>query len=883
MYSQQIKRKKVGESRMKKKIKIISYLLLWLLLFPQLTFAKNKTKATESSTVESSAVQLPKDDSKTTEASQEKEEIRNQTNKTSTVFPQKSPRTIESDLIDQLTAGWTVLPEGATDGFLENIITSSRIGFKGRGLEPKGSTAGARQGFYVTDSQNVGYIHHIRSTESTPYVNGNKLFPAKDLFDGSIERHKFSKSYFLKKGNLLREVLVDSLTNTVFVYDISLAVNLNFKVELSMYNTAAIGKSFSMLEFGDTDYYTDYVPVYSLPNGSGLSLQVDNGTSNGVKKLSVVIKDRRGNFFSDYDRYTIGLYNTYYPTNQFGSDFAKQGMEIKTNAEPERIMDGSKDSSYQIGASPKMIGPGDKLEMGYEMFLGDPIPYMEVASIPHILSVYEDYAEDTLVNYNISKIPDSQSGGTEGEVTYTFPDGSITTENFNSQNTGTFASEFTIRRNTLPTVLNDDTSKVEKYYTEIFGIVTDPLSVTGLVTDGYDVEIDAYKFGAKPIPQIIQKNGVLKPAEELLTDKGVIPENNILYEFEGDLPDLSTVGMKFVKVKMTDTTVQPNKSIIITVPISVIDGTIPTNGIHLNANNIKEKAKLLENKTMEEIKQFILDKSAATAWDIATGSTDGIDITVSTNIPLDPVAGSYTAKIVATKGTEVTEKNITIELLPDVQNVRIQFLDEEGGKLHEDVLVLGKVESTIDLTKETKVKTIVDKLISERYIKTKSPDKETAVEIGETEKTVVYQFKGTLFIDSYPKTIDFGTKFAENAHGLYQKPDYKEDLIIKDNRATKSKWTLTAKLQDELTNVDRPSITLLNAVRYKQSPVTSVPLVRGQAIEVETGSGNVAGIYNVSEKWDNNDAGFQLKINDSQYVSSGRYTTSVLWEIGATP
>lgn len=782
---------------------------------------------------------------------------------------------------DSSLDGWNNIPLNSTDGVITNPLNGSKMGFPERGISV--SSQKNELGFIIKDSAGRGYIYNAGEgrVSDIPGVSKNPLYGTGWARGNGIGYDavlpKMTSKYFLRKGNELKQILIDEPNQILYVYNLSLNRNLNFTVKLDMYNLSNTTKSFSMLESVDTDYYTDSVPIYALGNNSGFYIQPSSG-----KRFTIRLKDSRGNWLSDYTKYIAGSYSgtgVSGGTNYFGNDFAGSGSESKNYTAGQTIISGA-DTAYQLGAPWKDISPDEALNTGYEIFAGDELPYMQIKAEPEIFNVYPDYAEDLKSKYKLSKIPTVNDHGT---IYITYPNGNEITAPFTSNSLKEFDSQLTIPRSELPEQLNEESGTIKDYDTSLLAINESDGPYNGLPSQDYAVKIKVYNLGAKPIPQIIKKGTAFsKNASQVVQDAVILPGHTASYEYEGEMPDTSVTGLTHVMVRMTDTN-QPDKTTLIKVPVQVVDGTPPSSGLYIAANDFNSRPDPFQDLTENEMNQLILEKSEAIAWDVATGSSKDIDLSVeSTTLPLNPEQGNYTATLKATRGSTTVRKTIAISIQSN-QKVNVEFVDETGESLHTKITFDRIIGTTIDMTEEEEVQQVLQSILAENYQLVQKPESETQVPVLSEESTVQYKFKGMLFIQSSPNFLNFGRKTLGIPFIKVEKAKYDQPLIVWDNRKNGGAWDLTATLTKPLTSQEDPSKTLPSAIRYKISDTETVILSENTTQSIAERTHETKGQYNVSTEWDKNQSGLLLEVPSGEVLQAGGYRATILWQVEQTP
>lgn len=555
---------------------------------------------------------------------------------------------------------WENIPLGSAQGTITNPINKSQMGFPGRGLS--GDTT--HDGFVIKDAQGAGYVHSnsnsrisdIPGVGSTPLYNNGTAGWQRANGLGRSNFPQITSKYFLRKGNNLKQILVDTTNQIMYVYNLGLARNLNFSIELDMYNLQSGARDFSMLESVDTNYVSDNVPIYALGNNSGFYMQPAAG-----RRFTIRLKDSQGNWLSDYTKYIAGSYtNTGVGagTNYFGNKFAGTGTESRNLPEGTPIAT-NVDTAYQLGAPWKSIPQDSALKTGYQVFAGNELPYMQMKATPETWNIYQDDSRTSFeTDYTLSRIPNATDYGT---IHVTYPNGQEGTQPFTSTANKTATGHISIPRAALPDVLNDVTGSIKTYTTGIVAINEAPGLMQGLPSVDYTVNIKVYNLSATPIAQSIRQNTAwTKTAASLVKDPVIIPGHTATYEFVDGTPNTSKLGLQYIKVRMTDRD-EPTQTKIIEVPLNVTAAVPPTTGLTMAANDFTVRKSGLINTTEDQIKQMILKNSKAIGWDNATGLSDGITLSV-TATTLTPISnsGTYTATIRATKGSTTAQKNINI-------------------------------------------------------------------------------------------------------------------------------------------------------------------------------------------------------------------------------
>lgn len=315
--------------------------------------------------------------------------------------PKRSFTLLPDSIASDAMYGWQTLSRGGKQGVIVNPINNSKIEFKRRGPNLATDPNLKEQGFLVTGGSGLIFDYYANDYV---YEAGKGVYaPRTDnllpLGIGTGDTDSlFVSQFYLKKGNVLKQILVDSVNQLVYVYDISLSKNLNFFVTLSMYNTDVTTRSLGLLKKAYTAPSTNNWRTSSLANNSGFT--VKNTTDNFTIKL----KSSSGQYLSDFTMSTTGFTTTgnssSYPNasyrlgsyNWFKDDFSRLGME-QYNYLPNTLISASigTESAYQLGAPSRQIASEEALKGGYEVFAGTELPYMRLTSNPEEWHIYPDY------------------------------------------------------------------------------------------------------------------------------------------------------------------------------------------------------------------------------------------------------------------------------------------------------------------------------------------------------------------------------------------------------------------------------------------------------------------------------------------------------------
>ncbi|GGD02954.1 BspA family leucine-rich repeat surface protein [Enterococcus wangshanyuanii] len=289
------------------------------------------------------------------------------------------------------------------------------------------------------------------------------------------------------------------------------------------------------------------------------------------------------------------------------------------------------------------------------------------------------------------------------------------------------------------------------------------------------------------------------------------------------------------------------------------------------------------NKETIEVKDSTIN--LGDSW---TASDNFVSATNAYGEPLTIDAISVTGSVDTSKENEyiVTYKNEYEEVTATVTVVSVEsqllvtFLNEADQELPGyTVSLIATVGDTIDLTNESQVTNQLSMLESLGYKIVERPPNETAVSLDQSVITVQYKLAGTLALISAPSVIDFGTQTVTTQTKRVNQPvAIENDLVIRDNRIAKGNWTLTARLEEELSNGTK---IIPEALRY---------VYNGNELILNRGSQPVFGqpnnteeLYTVNNTWTASGDGLKLQTNAGAVTSKGSYVAKIQWTLVEAP
>ena len=346
---------------------------------------------------------------------------------------------------------------------------------------------------------------------------------------------------------------------------------------------------------------------------------------------------------------------------------------------------------------------------------------------------------------------------------------------------------------------------------------------------------------------------------------------------------LATAGTYTVKVDLFDEA--KNKTTITSMLI------VHETGFQFNGEDLSIGTDILPEMTSEEIEAYILKNSNASANKIA----DGLIIDLTENIVVSDMggltstskAGTYVITLMVPKenvgGLEDEKKQVTFTVINKFASLTISFVNEIGEEIIPAISMEELIGETVDLTKEQSILDSIDSILQQKYQINERPVDEKAVLINPNGTSVQYKFYGTLSIESAPNTVDFGTSNVGIFPIKVEKATYEAPFIVWDNRAQLKSWTLTATLQQPLTNKADTTKILPGAIQFRKNSSVVESLEVNTAFAITTHTHSKSGSYDVSEQWQTGETGFQLEVPAGSVRKLGEYEATILWQLGDTP
>lgn len=376
------------------------------------------------------------------------------------------------------------------------------------------------------------------------------------------------------------------------------------------------------------------------------------------------------------------------------------------------------------------------------------------------------------------------------------------------------------------------------------------------------------------------------------TDTNPSPQN-FTYNFNSETPleviknDMKRAGEYVMKIDLSDeagnTTVISSKLVV-----------HPYNQ-YIFGDNFETKREEINGMSDTDLINFILSQSNPSAYKVSNGVKNDLTNVITVTdfgelneydslLPKDYYVELTVKALDSGLATDLSTK-INVTVVKSIGTITAEFLDEKGNPISgiDPVTVDGTIGQTVDLSTNDAIKDALSAVELKNYDLDQRPATETAVPVTSEGTTVQYRFKGKLIIKSKPTDLDFGIKSVGNETTKVDKATYDTPLIIWDNRADLTSWTLTAQLEDSLRSQVDTTKTLPDAIRYKVDSKTTLPITVSDAQPITVHTHDSEGEYNISSEWDKGETGFQLKIPAGGVRKLGEYQTTIIWQLGETP
>ncbi|MCA5013553.1 MULTISPECIES: lectin-like domain-containing protein [unclassified Enterococcus] len=345
---------------------------------------------------------------------------------------------------------------------------------------------------------------------------------------------------------------------------------------------------------------------------------------------------------------------------------------------------------------------------------------------------------------------------------------------------------------------------------------------------------------------------------------------------------VSAVGPSSFILTLTD---EKGNARDITIPIFIEDQTtVKSNKYIIQGKDLSVTAKEYP-KTQQDLETLIHQRGALKLWQyngVEANELDSTQLTLSLGtLPKPPtLAGPGVYPITAFYGTgvEKVEKPLNVTVIQSFATVKISFVDENDQPIIEDFSFEANVSEQIDLTKNQELLEKLNAVKALNYVKDTAPSDEKNLLILPEGVSRKYTFKGTLFIESAPNTIDFGDQKVSGQNKKFTDPIYDQHLVIWDNRSTLGTWKITLKQSQDFSLTGNEQQRLPNALSYQTADAEKV--ISTEAQEVFRSKHQASGKYDISgETWGPNKQGLRFNAPIGSIKQTGNYETTLTWQI----
>ncbi|MBM7690255.1 hypothetical protein BCR24_05205 [Enterococcus ureilyticus] len=363
------------------------------------------------------------------------------------------------------------------------------------------------------------------------------------------------------------------------------------------------------------------------------------------------------------------------------------------------------------------------------------------------------------------------------------------------------------------------------------------------------------------------------------------PKDNIKIELKSgqDISTLvKTVGPSSFQLTLTD---EKGNARDVTIPLFIQNQEVVKSSQYI----IYGKDFSVDSKeyptTDAALRSLILEKTELKLWqydDVSVTTMNNTQLNLSIDkLPLTSASaqgGIYEATASYGSGTAKVDKPINVTVVPSIAPVTIQFVDENNQPIVDEITFESTVAESIDLTQNAQVLEKLKAVEALNYVLDTPPADEQNLLIVPEGVTRKYTFKGTLFIQSAPSSINFGDQNVSAFDKTYANPEYDQDLIIWDNRQTLGTWKITLKQSQDFSIPDDPSQKLPDVLSYQTAGEEK--MISTDAQEVFSSKHQSTGKYDISqETWGPEKQGLRLNVPVGSVKQIGKYETTLTWQI----
>jgi hypothetical protein len=345
---------------------------------------------------------------------------------------------------------------------------------------------------------------------------------------------------------------------------------------------------------------------------------------------------------------------------------------------------------------------------------------------------------------------------------------------------------------------------------------------------------------------------------------------------------VSSIGPSEFVLTLTD---KSGNARDVTIPIFVKDQSVVKSSKYIISGKDVEVAAKDYPKTEAALLALLREQGALKLWqydDISVTALKNSQLTFSLgNLAKPPElaeAGIYEVIAAYGDGSTKVEKPLNLTVIQSFATVTISFVDEKNQSIMDDFSFEAPVAERIDLTKNQQLLEKLNAVKGLNYLKDSGPPDETNLLVIPEGVSRKYTFKGTLFIESAPNTIDFGDQKVSGQNKTFNDPNYDQHLVIWDNRATLGTWKITLKQSENFSIPGSKDHQLPDALRYQTADEEKVISTESQ--EVFRSNHQASGKYDISEEtWGPKKQGLRFNAPVGSVKQVGKYETTLTWQI----
>ncbi|MGX7148293.1 hypothetical protein [Enterococcus ureasiticus] len=266
-----------------------------------------------------------------------------------------------------------------------------------------------------------------------------------------------------------------------------------------------------------------------------------------------------------------------------------------------------------------------------------------------------------------------------------------------------------------------------------------------------------------------------------------------------------------------------------------------------------------------------------------------VKVTYSKNhlLPDTSVLGEKSLWLTLTTAKNITKDiEVKVTIVPTAAELRVKYKINGAymtDKYPDYVDTTQMIGAPINLKNIKQVTDTVSAIKEAGYTQTNTPTEEFT--LSGSGNTIVYEFEGTLFLSSSPSILDFGIEEASYKAIRVNEAKLDKALIIKDTRAVKQKWTLTAKLTQDftLTETDGTKKVIPDILRYNDGTDEEKKFKLTENRDLLVDEHTTSNEYDVSKTWDSKGKGFKLDVPGDAVKTLGKYQAKIEFTVNATP